>query len=69
MSCPFHHAAAPKPKQEPKPEDETALAEIGEGEPIPQPPEKMFTGNLGEIDESFAIKSFWRLAGIYGPLF
>ena len=37
--------------------------------PIPHPPESWIAGNLGDIDPAFTIKSFWRLADIYGPIY
>ncbi|KAK3372491.1 cytochrome P450 [Podospora didyma] len=69
MSCPFYHTFPSKPQQETPPPKVDNDAEVGEGEPIPHPPEKWFIGNLGEIDPSFHVSSFWRLADIYGPIF
>ncbi|KAK4188550.1 cytochrome P450 [Podospora australis] len=72
MSCPFDHTAAAAAAAVTKPEKEATprtSAEIGEGEPIPQPPERWLTGNLGELDPTFAVGSFWKLAEIYGPIF
>jgi len=66
MSCPFNHGGASKPKPA---TPDSAEAEVGEGEPIPHPPEKLLTKNLGELDPTFAVSSFWRLADIYGPIF
>ncbi|VBB72550.1 Putative bifunctional cytchrome P450 E-class, group I:NADPH-P450 reductase [Podospora comata] len=77
MSCPFHVEGAAKPpgsshsaRSESTPKPATpALEEIGEGEPIPQPPERWLTGNLGEINPEFSMGSLWRLADVYGPIF
>ncbi|KAK0733497.1 cytochrome P450 [Lasiosphaeria miniovina] len=74
MSCPFHHPSSPpaKPQGEHPPKadaDADADADAGEGEPIPHPPEKWLVGNIQELDPSFAVSSFWRLAEIYGPIF
>ncbi|KAK3341493.1 cytochrome P450 [Lasiosphaeria hispida] len=69
MSCPFHQPLAPRPKKESEPEQEAVPVDVGEGLPVPHPPEKYFTGNLGEIDQTFAVSSFWRLADIYGSIF
>ncbi|KAJ9134022.1 hypothetical protein NKR23_g10415 [Pleurostoma richardsiae] len=64
MSCPYHKEPA-----DPKAPAVTEPTIDGPGEPIPQPPERLLTGNLGEIDPSFAVSSFWRLADIYGPIY
>ncbi|KAI0535776.1 cytochrome P450 [Xylaria digitata] len=37
--------------------------------PIPQPPLHWFTRNLPEMDPSFPVSAFWRLAAIYGDIF
>lgn len=39
--------------------------------PIPQPPEHLYglLGNLPELEPSFVVKSFWRLADLYGEIF
>lgn len=39
-------------------------------EPIPQPPTHLygFLGNVPDIDPSFALKSLWKLAALYGPI-
>ncbi|KAK0729220.1 cytochrome P450 [Apiosordaria backusii] len=74
MSCPFHVEGATTPphsvhsESTPKPATPT-LEEIGEGEPIPQPPEKWLLGNLGEINPEFSMGSLWRLADVYGPIY
>jgi len=82
MSCPFHSSSStPEPHlphrvstqvpvSVPAPAPATSEdPQVGSGIPIPHPPEKLFLGNLGEIDPNFAVKSFWRLADIYGPIF
>lgn len=84
MSCPFHTPSSnssattgphpPHPVSAPVPSPaptttEDPEPEVGAGIPIPHPPEKLFLGNLGEIDPDFAVKSFWRLANIHGPIF
>ncbi|KAK4205361.1 cytochrome P450 [Triangularia verruculosa] len=73
MSCPFHVEGAARPSdsshsESPKPATPTP-EQIGEGEPIPQPPEKWLLGNLGEINPEFSMGSLWRLADVYGPIF
>jgi cytochrome P450 / NADPH-cytochrome P450 reductase len=71
MSCPFHNgsaAAGPNPHAKPVPEHEDEV-EVGEGLPIPHPPEKLLTKNLGELNRDFMMSSFWRLSEIYGPIF
>ncbi|KAH7117051.1 cytochrome P450 [Dendryphion nanum] len=45
------------------------MAEQTEALPIPQPPTKLFLGNLRDIDPVNAPASMWRLADIYGPIF
>jgi hypothetical protein len=37
--------------------------------PIPQPPSKLFIGNVADIDPSNAPASFQRLAEIYGEIY
>ena len=49
-------------------EDSASQGTQQELQPIPQPPKKYLTANLGELDPSFIAKSFWRLADIYGPI-
>lgn len=66
MSCPFHQPTAHKPAE---PADETPEPEVGEGLPIPHPPEKFLLHNFRDIDPNFIASSFWRLADIYGPIF
>lgn len=48
----------------------TAGRNLGE-EPIPQPPTHLygFLGNIPDVDPSFAQRSIWRLADLYGPIF
>lgn len=73
MSCPFDHTAAAAAAAAAKPQSETTIPNpsvpVTDGEPIPHPPEKWFTGNLGELDPEFAVGSFWKLADVYGPIF
>jgi len=62
MACPF------KP-------DSPAIAQQGQNVqedaivPIPQPPTHWFVRNLPEMDPSFPVSSFWRLAKVYGDIF
>ncbi|KAB8576180.1 hypothetical protein FH972_025708 [Carpinus fangiana] len=39
--------------------------------PIPQPPTHLYgyLGNLPDLDPAFALRSIWRLADLYGPIF
>jgi len=66
MSCPFNHETAAQPQQETTPK---TSVEVTEGEPIPQPPERWFIGNLGELDPNFTVSSLWKLADVYGPIY
>ena len=63
MSCPYH-------KEERKPDDVVEPVIDGPGEEVPHPPERLFMGNLGDIDDtSFTIDSIWRMADVYGPIY
>ncbi|KAK3986871.1 cytochrome P450 [Cladorrhinum sp. PSN332] len=71
MSCPFNHEAAAQQQPDQHQQDATPKQSVDliEGAPIPQPPERWFLGNLGELDPVFAVGSLWKLADVYGPIY
>jgi hypothetical protein len=64
MSCPLHNGSSAAPAST---NGEQAIQIALE--PIPQPPEYWFVGNLPEMDPAFPIRGMWRLMDIYGRIF
>ncbi|KAI0427039.1 cytochrome P450 [Xylaria sp. FL1042] len=63
MECPYKPGSQSAPQQKHDNINEDAIM------PIPQPPTHWFTRNLPDMDPSFPLSSYWRLAAIYGDIF
>ncbi|KAI0799063.1 cytochrome P450 [Xylaria sp. FL0064] len=63
MACPYKPGSPSAQQQTHGSVNEDAIV------PIPQPPTHWFTGNLPEMDPSFPLSSYWRLAAVYGDIF
>ncbi|RYC58691.1 hypothetical protein CHU98_g7518 [Xylaria longipes] len=62
MECPYKPGNSAASQQE---------HSVNENEivPIPQPPTHWFTRNLPEMEPSFPLSSFWRLAAVFGDIY
>ena len=70
MSCPFISGAEGPSSHSVPAYDPGNLREDDEEETavMPQPPTKMFLGNLPFMDPSFPVKGFWKASEQYGPI-
>jgi len=70
MSCPYDDGSgvAPHPISAESRKIDASNVDLV---PIPQVPTHLFglLGNLPDMDPSFQLKSIWRLADLYGPIY